>query len=246
VTGDRGREPNEPIISVVIPARNEEAYLDGTLGSVAAQRYPLERIECVVVNNGSTDGTVAVAEAFAAAHPGLAFAVLHELQPGVSRAKNRGAQAARGELLLFLDADSRMQAGLLHDVAAGYRAGHPAGCIKIVADGGDPVERAFFALIRLGPLLFGIRSQMFYCRRDLFLAAGGFDETLRLGEDLELLSRLRATVEAGGLGSICYLRSSSILTSPRRLRGRPFHLAAVTMFGRWLLSFLGVGRHWEY
>ena len=54
--GSTGEKP-APVISVVIPSRNEERYLPAALESVAEQDYPIGRIECIVVENGSVDGT---------------------------------------------------------------------------------------------------------------------------------------------------------------------------------------------
>jgi hypothetical protein len=104
----------------------------------------------------------------------------------------------------------------------------------------------------LGALLFGIRSEMFYCDRTLFLALGGFDEAIQLAEDLEFLDRvkvhlLRARVKGKRRGpAVCHIRRSVIRTSPRRLRTRPHHLAIVTLFARWALAFAGVGRKRDY
>ncbi|HEU0027968.1 MAG TPA: glycosyltransferase [Ktedonobacterales bacterium] len=233
-------------VSVVIPAHNEAGYIEAALASVIAQDYPLERLECVVVDNASTDGTARVAQAFAARHDGLCVRVVTEPSLGVSRAKNRGARHATGAILIFLDADSIMALSLTRDIVGRYHAGAPAGSIRVVADSDSRLERGFFDLVELGARLFGIRSQMFYCDRALFLALDGFDESLRLAEDLELLRRVKARLRRKGSGRICHIRSSVIATSPRRLRARPYHLSLVAVFARWALAFAGVGRKREY
>jgi glycosyltransferase involved in cell wall biosynthesis len=246
-----GSELTAPSISVVIPARNEEAYLAAAMRSVAEQHYPAASFECIVVDNGSTDGTFAVASSFGqAARDGgedaPSMRVESELVPSVGGAKNRGASVARGDILIFLDADSRMDPDLARDVAACRQAGHPAGSIRIVADSTHPLDRGFFALMEVGKVFFGIRSQMMYCDRQLFLSLGGFDPTLHLGEDLEFLKRVKACVRASDTGAVCHVSSSSIRTSPRRLRTLPFHLGMIPMFWRWLLAFLGLGRTRRY
>ena len=239
-------------VSVVIPAHNEAGYLEAALTSVLAQDYPLERLECVVVENASTDATEQIASAFAAQHEELRVCLAHESRLGVSRAKNRGARLASGDLLIFLDADSRMAPGLAREVVARRRAGDPAGSIRIVADSNALVERSFFWLMELGALLFGIRSEMFYCDRTLFLALGGFDEAIQLAEDLEFLDRVKAHLRRDRVKGtrhgpgVCHIRRSVIRTSPRRLRTRPHHLAIVTLFARWALAFAGVGRKRDY
>lgn len=233
-------------LSVVIPARNEAAHIEAALASVAAQTYPLDRLECVVVDNGSTDATAETARDFAARHPYLDVVVVTEPLPGVARAKNRGARCATGDILFFLDADSWMTPNLARDIDTRYHAGAPAGCIRVVADSDDPLERGFFNLMELGPVLFGVRSQMPYCASTLFHALGGFQEELHLAEDLDFLRRAREHLQRKKAGTVCHIRTSVVATSPRRLRTRPHHLALATVFVRWVLAFTGIGRRRHY
>lgn len=234
-------------VTVVIPAHNEAGCVAAALQSVFEQDYPLHCLECVVVDNASTDGTAQIAEAFAARHiSALTVVVVNEPSLGVSRAKNRGARQATGTLLLFLDADSRCTSHLVRDVVTHYHTGSPAGSLRIVADSDSFLERGFFALMELGPVLFGIRSQMFYCSRPLFLELGGFDEALQLAEDLEFLRRAKEFLRHTGMGTVCHIRTSAIATSPRRLRTLPCHLSIATLFARWALAFAGIGRKRHY
>jgi hypothetical protein len=233
-------------VTVVISAHNEAEYLAAALQSVAEQDDPLCCLDCVVVDNASTDATAQVAAEFARQHAELHVTIVKEPSLGVSRAKNCGAQQAAGALLLFLDADSRCAPHLVRDVVTHYHAGSPAGSIRIVADSDSHLERGFFALMELGPVLFGIRSQMFYCGRQLFLELGGFDEALQLAEDLEFLRRAQALLSQSGMGTVCHIRTSAIATSPRRLRTLPYHLSIVTLFVRWALAFAGIGRKRRY
>lgn len=231
-------------ISVVIPARNEESFIETALHSVVSQDYPIEALEAIVVDNGSADGTAAKAQGFASRHPDPKVTVVDEPQAGVGLAKNRGAEVARGRILIFLDADSRMEAGLAKAVESAFHAGSPAGSIRIRADSRHVVDRAFFALMEFGKVRFGIRGQMLYCSRDLFKEVGGFDPHLRLGEDIDLLRRIRKSLR--GSARIAHVRASGIVTSPRRLRRWPLHLGMIPMFARWAGAFLGLGRRREY
>jgi len=166
--------------------------------------------------------------------------VILEPVAGRSRAKNAGARAATGEILVFLDADSRAAPNLAAAVRLRSRK-HAAGAIRVVADSDDLLDRWFFGLMSLGPRLFGIRAQLFYCRRDLFWAAGGFRDDLRLAEDKEFFDRFRSAGHP-----VCYLDESWIATSPRRLRRLPLRIGMLTMFGRWFLANFGIGRRWPY
>lgn len=228
-------------VSVVIPARNEECHVRAALASVAVQAGPGATLEAVVVDNGSTDHTAEQVEAFAAEHPELAVRLLSEPRPGVARARNRGAAAALGEWIVFLDADSRLAPDLVACVRRRACAGWPAGSIRLVADSTNRVDQGFFRLMEFGKVLFGIRAQMFYCRRDLWERFGGFDERLQCGEDREFLTRL----QRAGI-PVCHLSETWIATSTRRLHARPFRLGMLAMFGRWALAQAGIGRQWRY
>jgi GT2 family glycosyltransferase len=233
--------PTRPDVSVVIPARDEERYIRAALASVAAQRWPVALLEAVVVDNGSTDGTRAVVQDFMAGEPHLVVQLVDEPAHGVARAKNRGALVARGRWLIFLDADSRMAPDLVERVMLRSRQGYPAGSVRVVADSHDILDRAFFGLIEFGKVLFGLRAQMFYCERELFMHCGSFDEHLQLAEDLEFLGRLqRAGVP------VCHVTESWIATSPRRLHTLPCRLGMPAMLMRWALAKWGLGRQWRY
>jgi alpha-1,6-rhamnosyltransferase len=92
-----GREP--PTVSVVIPCRNQARYLPAAVHSVRAQGY--RDIECIVVDDGSTDDTSTVAAA-------LGVRLLPQRHAGVSAARNAGLSTARGDLVAFLDADDEL------------------------------------------------------------------------------------------------------------------------------------------
>ena len=230
-----------PDISVVIPAWNEERYIRAALTSVAAQTWPVALLEAVVVDNGSTDSTREVVQTFMAGEPHLAVRLVDEPAHGVARAKNRGASVARGCWLIFLDADSRMAPHLVERVVARGRRDYRAGSIRVVADSQDVLDHAFFGLLEFGKVLFGLRAQMLYCERELFMHRGGFDEHLQLAEDLEFLVRLqRAGVP------VCHVTESWIATSPRRLHTLPCRLGMPAMLARWALARWGLGRRWRY
>jgi glycosyltransferase involved in cell wall biosynthesis len=232
-------------VSVVIPARNEERYIERALQSIAEQKFPMAELEVVVVDNGSVDDTVSIVRLFAKNHSELNLSLVAEEVPGVARAKNSGAKAARGSVLVFVDADSRMEPGLMTSIVNGQGLGSPAGSIRVSADSRNLIDRAFFGLMEFGKVRFGIRSQMLYCDSQLFRELGGFNPALRLGEDLDFLRRLRGRLKETG-GTLTHVRNSGILTSPRRLQRWPLRLGIIPMFWRWLLAFLGFGRGRDY
>ncbi len=231
----------EPRLSVIIPARNEQEYIERALASVASQSLPLAQIEAVVVDNASTDGTAAAIDRFRRARPDLAVLLASEPVAGVSRTKNLGARSARGEWLIFMDADSRMAPDLAAQVLGFAEAGFAAGSIRVVADSEDWLDRAFFGLMEFGKRLFSHQAQMFFCSRALFIKHRGFREDLRLAEDREFLARVQQT----GV-PMCQVDDSWIATSPRRLRRLPMRLNVPLMFVRWALANWGIGRTWRY
>ncbi len=99
-----GGKPRTPeLVSVVVPMRNEEAHVAKQLSALACQTYA-GPWEVVVVDNGSTDGSRQVVDAWRDRVPGLRVVDAPEAR-GLNYARNRGAEAARGDLLAFADAD---------------------------------------------------------------------------------------------------------------------------------------------
>src|SRR5204863_120826 len=96
--------PMPPRISVVVPIYNVEAYLEPCLESLAAQTHT--DFEAVLVDDGSTDGSAAIAEAFAQRDP--RFRLVRQPNGGLSRARNTGIDHAKGEFLAFLDSDDML------------------------------------------------------------------------------------------------------------------------------------------
>lgn len=101
-----------PVVSVVMPCRNGEAYLAAAVDSVLAQT--LASVELIVVDDGSTDATPAILAGY-----GARIRVLRQEGRGVSAARNAGVAAARGEFLAFLDADDWWDSRFLETLLAG-------------------------------------------------------------------------------------------------------------------------------
>lgn len=88
-------------ISVIVPVYNVERYLPACLESIVQQH--LSDYEVIMVDDGSTDGSGAICDEFAERYP--QFKVIHKGNGGVSAARNRGIEEAKGEYILFLDSD---------------------------------------------------------------------------------------------------------------------------------------------
>lgn len=107
--------PTTPSISLVIATFNGATRIGTTLHSLLTQSLPSELWEAVVVNNNSTDTTAEVVAAFAAAHPEVAVVLTEESRQGLSYARNRGIEVARGEIIAIIDDDEIASPQLLAD-----------------------------------------------------------------------------------------------------------------------------------
>jgi glycosyltransferase involved in cell wall biosynthesis len=184
--------------SVVIPVFNAERYLAEAISSALAQT--LSPLEILVVDDGSTDGSRAVAERF-----GGLVRVLSGPNAGPSAARNRGVREARGSWIAFLDGDDRWEPEYL-EAADGHLAAHSAVgllCFGVrVLEEGRPTAHVIHkktagAAYSTAGMLDGDVGTICtpLVARDLFLAAGGFDETLRANEDGHLWLRLSRVTE---------------------------------------------------
>jgi glycosyltransferase involved in cell wall biosynthesis len=174
-----------PLVTVVVPAYNAEHQLEQALASILAQDY--EPFEVVVVDDGSTDASAAVASRF----PGVRC--LRQDNAGPSAARNRGVEEARGELVAFVDADDEVPPNKL-SLQVGYLLDHPeVSCVLgrqevELGDGGAPEwmgHDSVFGDFAGVPLMSLITS------RETFQSLGGFDPGLRIAEDRDLLVRMR-------------------------------------------------------
>jgi glycosyl transferase family 2 len=104
--------PELPLVSALVAAYNAEPFVAEALHSALAQDWPADRLEIVVVDDGSTDGTAAVVEEIAARHRGR-VRLIRQANAGACGATNTAFNAARGELIALLDADDAWPAGKL-------------------------------------------------------------------------------------------------------------------------------------
>jgi glycosyltransferase involved in cell wall biosynthesis len=216
------------MISFIIPAHDEAALIGESLDALhtAAAELALS-YEVIVVDDASTDDTAALAQLQGAQ-------VLRVAYRQIAAVRNAGAGGARGERLVFVDADTRINRDLLTAAMAALDRGAAGGGCAVRFAGATWSERAFTALVmrvfrwtRIAPGCF------IFCTREAFDAAGGFDERWFAGEDVAISRALAA------LGRFEILRES-VTTSDRKLRtfGLISHLRLLAQFirkGRGLL-----------
>ncbi len=206
------------MISVIIPTFNEAGYIGPTLEALGPARKRLG-VEVIVSDDGSGDKTLDLVQ-------GLADMVI-EPRPGQrtgpGAARNRGAQRAGGEILVFLDADSRVRdpLGFFRTVEAAFRnaplkAATPR--LKVEPHQAGPTEGAVLFLqdlVIMAENLANIHVAGGWCQivdREAFFRVGGYDEELGVSQDVDLFRRL------GRLGRTRLLPGLMVYESPRRYR----------------------------
>jgi glycosyltransferase involved in cell wall biosynthesis len=177
-------------ISLVVPAYNEEAYLPALLQSVEAARQAYEggadRIEVIVADNRSTDRTAAIARE-------SGYRAVAVEKRCIAAARNGGANMATGEILCFIDADSRIDPETFNAIDASMQTGKVAiGATGVVPDRTSAGIRATIVIFEFIGRLMGLDTGVIFCRREDFVAIGGYDETRLAAEDVDLLVRMKA------------------------------------------------------
>lgn len=205
-------------MTVVVPALNEAAAIGQTLASIAAQTRP---VQIIVVDGGSTDGTVSAARPALTAMDGIDGEVL-VARRGRARQMNAGAARGRGGAVLFLHADTVLPAGALDQVRVALaEPGVAGGCFAVTFDAGGEdgppfgaVGQVFMRLwearlwMRWHRFAFGDRA--LFVRRDVFDAVGGFPDQ-PIFEDLDVVRSIRRR------GRFVFL-DAAVVTSARRFR----------------------------
>lgn len=223
-------------ISIIIPAFNEERLIAGTLREVQAAAAVFAQrgwaVEMLVCDNNSSDLTAELARTAGAT-------VVFEPVNQIARARNRGAEAARGEWLIFIDADSRPNAGLFEDVAAQIQRGKClAGGSTVRLDGehwlGNAVTELWNGISRA---LRWVAGSFIFCEAAAFRAIGGFSNELFAGEEIDLSRRLKRLARKTGR-EVVILTRHPLVTSDRKVHLYTLreHLAFV------MRTILGGGR----
>lgn len=212
------QEATLPTVSIVIPVLDRAEELSRCLASIALVDYPKEKIEVIVVDDGSRDDSAQVARA-----RGALVVSSGGTRRGPAAARNVGSAHASGELLAFIDSDCSASPGWLAELAPLFRDD------RIAAVGGmvegmcsaSAVDRyeAVMSSLSLGSRerfgssgddTFYLPSCNLLVRRALFLSVDGFEDGMHVGEDVDLTWRLR---DAGW--TIAYLPAGRILHEHR-------------------------------
>lgn len=183
--------------SVIIPVYNEPAGLQITLDSLLNQSYDQHEYEVIVVDNGSKDQTLAVADSYAKKYPTQVLVEKeHELQ-GSYAARNKGISIAKGEIFCFIDADMTVERDYLKKMDAFFQEHKPdyVGCRVVVYSDKNTLAAKFNQLngFKVESELKSSQYAPTCClsvKRDIFEKVGLFDYRLESGGDYEFGQRV--------------------------------------------------------
>ena len=202
-------------ISFVVPAFNEEKLIGETLNSIRSALTAFQdkgwECELVVCDNNSTDRTAELARAAGAT---VAFEPVNQ----IGRARNKGAEAASGDWLIFVDADSLPNRELFAEVAAAIESG------KFLFGGSTVKLAGHYFVASLVTGLWNTVSRVakyaagsfIFCETAAFRQIGGFDNRLFATEELDLSKRLKRLARATGKRGVI-LHRHPLVTSARKM-----------------------------
>ncbi|MEM5829439.1 MAG: glycosyltransferase [Candidatus Aenigmatarchaeota archaeon] len=199
-----------PFVSVIIPTLDEEKYIESCIKALKAQDYGGE-YEIIVADGMSKDKTREIVEKYA-------DKVLLVKKKGVAAGRNVGARKAKGDILLFIDADTVAPFNLLREIVGGFKKGVVGVTCPVAPLSASTSEFLLFwfynqfmkaSLRTKKPQVAGVCVAY---ERKAFEKVGGFDESMIFCEDYDLSERISK------LGKIVCVNSTFVMTSPRRIR----------------------------
>lgn len=198
----------DAFVTVIVPCRNEERFIQACLDSIVATKYPQDRLEVLVVDGMSDDRTRAIIDEYAARRPFIRR--IDNVKRVPSAAVNIGIRAARGDILVRLDAHSVYPDNYIPRLVDALRetgASNVGGVLTTVPSEPTPIARAIATAMShpfgVGNALFRIGASeprsvetvaFFCCRRETFETVGLLDEE-SADEDSDFNTRL---IDAGG------------------------------------------------
>ncbi|HZR30025.1 MAG TPA: glycosyltransferase [Terriglobales bacterium] len=181
------------LVSVIIPALNEEKVIGKCLEALVRQQLPRDLFEVIVVDNGSVDETLKVVRRF---DDRLNLTIRTQPRCHISEVRNAGAREAQGKFLAFLDADCIAPSNWLQSAVSMLQSAGDMvlGSFCSIPENSGWVPRAWYGDMvkeRRGPVSY-VPSATFFISSKAFRSLGGFDADLETSEDFELCQRAKA------------------------------------------------------
>jgi glycosyltransferase involved in cell wall biosynthesis len=205
--------------SVIIPAHNEEGFIGDCLESIeAAARHLSVEVEILVALNRCTDGTEGICKNHNAV-------IVREDCKNLAKIRNTAARFATGDVIVTLDADSRMTVNMFEEIEKKLLTGRYIGGGVIILPERMSVG-IFMSVLTVIPVLLihRVSGGLFWCYRRDFKAIGGFNESLVSAEDIDFARRLKSHGKNKGQ-RFKTITKAHIVTSCRKF----------DMFGDWYL-----------
>jgi len=230
-----------PLVSIVLPIYNDESTLRRTLDSLVNQSY--ENTEILVVDDGSTDGSIRIVEEEASAHRQMTL--MHIPHSGTSGAKNRGFEASKGEVVFFAEGDAVYEPDYLSEAVASLASEPNTAGVCVL--GMPLVTRRTFAssclytekllvhqLIREGKK--GAYFSWVF-RRTVLQKVGLYDPGLSQAEDKDLFDRVKEAGYSFGLVARTLWYHQRDETTAKFLKG-------IIMKSRRRVAYIAKSKHW--
>lgn len=215
------------MLSIIIPTLNEEKYLPILLAQIKKQKFP--DLEIIIADAGSKDKTVEIAESFGCI-------IVKGGLP--AKGRNEGAKVAKGELLLFMDADNIfLPDNFFQDLVSEFKKRELGVASFPLYPQGNWFDKLAYSLYnfwtKISQKFLPHATNSILIRKDVFEMVGGFDEEIKIAEDHDLARR------AGRISKFGFIETKPVLTSARRfeLDGRLKTYGKYIFAGIWMILF---------
>ncbi|HYJ89335.1 MAG TPA: glycosyltransferase, partial [Pyrinomonadaceae bacterium] len=231
-------------ISVIVPAYNEEKYLGETLKSIHRavrflQKKDAVTTEVIVVDNESIDSTAAIASSFGAS-------VIKESQHNVAAVRNSGANFAKGNVLVFVDADTIVPEELLwriHEILVSPTCF--GGAVDTDYRPAKTSVKTYLQLWRILGKLAGVaQGATQFCRSEVYASLHGYDESIYMGEDVDFFWRMKRFAKRNK-GHACFIEDIHVVPSTRRFDQWSLWRTLISTNPFYVLAFRRRSKSWR-
>lgn len=209
-----------PLVSVVITTKNSASTIADCLKSINEQNYPKEKIEIIVVDNNSSDETVAIARRFTDK--------IFFKGPERSAQRNFGVQKSQGKYILYLDSDMSLSGEVISQCVSECEKGNLIALYipeRIVGEGFwikvRDFERSFYNATCIDCVRF--------VQRDKFMEVGGLDEHLISAEDWDFDRRIKACGKSGIIAAALY-HNEGVFSLKAYLQKKRFYIRSLSKY----------------